>query len=272
MGVVADGIRAPGVRLAEALIRTRDGVMESVESSDPRRRRGVRGGSGMAVVVAVLGCDTAEDTKAGFAITNPSLRTAILSNIPTNSDKRCVGIAIVAEALLDGICVEENGSEDVEKIAQQIYGNLVAGRPLRHRRQIAIDGVPVPITAKEAMDIMSTLVADYYKRDYARLLKTDKGVQRLRAAQSKFVVSSDALDRILDADPDKMDAFFGAGCRVFPHGAVEDTYHVVLIGKKSNGETVLYDANDPGSPIDCAASTPTGVPISASFLLEKSHP
>ena len=71
---------------------------------------------------------TAEDTSSPAPLTTKSdtaMRVAVLRNIPTNSDKRCVGIAVVAEALLDGVQLEENGFEKTvektEEIAERIY-------------------------------------------------------------------------------------------------------------------------------------------------------
>lgn len=182
---------------------------------------------------------------------SPSLRETILRNISTNSDKRCVGISLVAEALLDGLPVEEDDCGTAEDLAQRIYDGLATNRQLRFGRQVMIEGTCVTLISKTAIDQLSTLVAEKYKQDFARLMTTEQGRRKLLAAQDSFVASPRELDRILDADADKLDAFFGSGIRRFPDGTTEDTYHAFLIGKDADGELVVYDANDPGYPIEC---------------------
>lgn len=176
-------------------------------------------------------------------------REALFRNMPTNSGKRCLGIAVVAEALLDGVPLRENGEEEVAQIARRIYGGLTTGQRLRYPRQVTIEGKRLPIYSTAALDKLSTLVADNYKRDYSRLVKTDEGRRKVLVAQNSFVATSDALERLLDADPDKLDAFFGSGRRLFPDGTVKDTFHAFLIGKGADGGIVVYDPNEPGLPI-----------------------
>ena len=67
----------------------------------------------------------------------------------------------------------------------------------------------------------------------------------------KVVKSSAELDAVLDADPDKIDAFFCVGMRRFPDGTFKDTNHAILIAKNQAGEKVIYDPNDPGEEIPC---------------------
>ena len=209
------------------------------------------------VLGVITGCDRAMAPQDAASTTTstldpkPPTRAAVLSNIPRNSDKRCVGITVVAEALLNEVRSEGTARGEVEIVAQRMYDNLTTGRHLRYPPTVMIDGMRVPITSEEAIDRLSTLVAKKYKRDYSRLLETEEGRQKLLAAGNSFVTTSCALDRILEADPDTMDAFFGSGSRLFPDGSVQDTHHAFLIGKTSNGDTVVYDANDPGLPITC---------------------
>jgi len=207
----------------------------------------------IAVMLAmVVGCNTVTDSEVGArAKTEPSPRVAILRNMPTNSNKRCLGITIVVEALLDGTCVDGEDPGELGEIAQRIYDNLAVGRPLTYCRQVAIDGVTVAITSETAIDRLSTLVADKYKRDYNRLMETNEGRQVLLNAQRTIVPSIDALGHILDADVDQTDAFCGSGIRLFPDETIDDTYHVFLIARQADGKLVVYDANDPGRPIDC---------------------
>jgi len=209
----------------------------------------------LAVLLFVTtGCGSAvaqQNTTTSANARNASPRESILRHTPTNSDKRCVGISVVSEALLDGIRLEGDGPGNVAQIAQQIYNSLPTGQEIRYRRDVTIEGVRVPIHSEAAIDKLSTLIADKYKRDYFRLLKTEEGRQKLLAAQNSFVVTSSELERILDADVDKIDAFCGFGRRLFPDGTLKKTTHAFLIGKRSDGDIVVYDPNDPGSPIIC---------------------
>jgi hypothetical protein len=212
----------------------------------------------LIVVLAVItGCGSAvipQDTTPAVAkapIPQPLTCASILRNIPTNSDKRCVGISVVAEALLDGVPLDGDGSDEAESIAKQIYGSLTTGRQLRYHRHVLIDGDRVPIDAKKSIGRLSTLVANHYKRDFSRLNQTEQGRQKLLAAEDSFVATSSELDQILVADEDKLDAFFGNGSRKFANGTVKDTHHTFLISKGPDGDVVVHDPNDPASPISC---------------------
>ncbi|MEO8496826.1 MAG: hypothetical protein ABI614_17285 [Planctomycetota bacterium] len=207
--------------------------------------------------MAFAGCGNADEPQdsppatAGKSEPIASPRAAILSSISTNSDKRCVGISLVAEALLDGLPVEGDSCDEADDVAARIYDSLTSKRQLRYLQRVSIEGTCVPLISTEAIDKISTLVAEKYKQDFSRLMTTEDGRRKLLAAQDSFVATASQLDRILDADSDKLDAFFGSGVRRFPDGTVEDTYHAFLIGKGQNGALVVYDANDPGLPIEC---------------------
>lgn len=208
------------------------------------------------VLVLIIGCDSVNSQDATSATSTaleppPLSREDILRSMPTNADKNCVGISLVAEALLDGALIDGSGGEEVEEIAQRIYASLTTAQPLRYHRHVMIDGVRVSIDSQMAITKLSTLVADLYKRDYLRLIQTEEGRQKLLTAQDSFVATSHELDRILDADPDKVDAFLGTGIRKFPDGTIEDTHHAFLISQGADGGLVVYDANDPGLPISC---------------------
>ncbi len=208
-------------------------------------------------LLAITGFAHADDPQdstpatAGSSEPVPLAREIILSSISTNSDKRCVGISVVAEALLDGVALEEDGCDEAASVADQIYDSLTTKQQLRYRPDVMVEGVCVPLISKAAIDKLGTLVADKYKRDFSRLMSTEEGRQTLLTAQDSFVATLSELERILDADPDKVDVFIGSGTRLFPDGTVELSYHAFLIGKEANGDMVVYDANDPGSPIKC---------------------
>lgn len=216
----------------------------------------------LLITITVRGIAVAQDSAPPAEAGNLRLREIVLNNLPTNSDQRCIGIAMVSEALLDGVRLEEDGPDDVAQIAQQIYLSLTNGQVVRCRRDVMIGATRVPIFSAAAIDKLSTLVADKYKRDYFRLLKTEAGRQKLFAAQSDFVVSSRDLERILAADADELDAFCGVGRRVFPDGTEKETTHAFLIARSPDGKLVVHDPNDPGRPIACQIlNTDDGVTI-----------
>jgi hypothetical protein len=175
----------------------------------------------------------------------------ILKNMPVNSESRCVGISLVAGALLEGQMLADDGADDPATLAQQIYDGALKKSAVQYRAKLSLDGGAAPIQSREALEKLSTTVADLYKQRHLELIATEKGRQRLRAAMAKVVTSSAELDAVLDADPDKIDTFFCVGMRRFPDGTFKDTNHAILIAKNSLGERVVYDPNDPGEAIPC---------------------
>jgi hypothetical protein len=189
-------------------------------------------------------------------------RTAILSRLPTNSDKRCVGITVVAAALLEGVLLPGDECDQAAEIAGRIYRGLTTGQPLRHHRYVCVAGKPAPLTSAAAMDALSTRVAEHYKRDYDRLSGTPSGRRQLVAAQNRFVATSEKLRGLLEADTDHTEVFIGIGDRTFPDGTVQETYHAFLVGLNPQGQCIIYDSNDPGKPIPCELSeTSEGVEL-----------
>lgn len=211
----------------------------------------------IAVVFLLAGCINpvaAEDrtvTADGDLEPKTLPHATFLRNMPTNSDKRCVGIIVVAEALLEGMELAGDGCDEAEVLAQRVYARLKTGQRVRHHRHVMLAGTPVPINSKAVLDRLSTLVAQHYKRDYTRLAKTKQGARKLIDAHYSFIATAKALDRILAADPDETVALFGTGTRVFPDGKMEETSHAFLIGRQASGRITVYDANDPGTPISC---------------------
>jgi len=175
----------------------------------------------------------------------------ILGQMPMNSESRCTGICLTAEALLDGEQLGADGCDTPEDLARQIYDAIGGGNRVRFQANLFIDGERIPLVSRAALYALSTVVADIYKQRYFALLKTEEGRQTLRTVQTRFVRTIAELDQLLEQDPDQTDAFCASGIRHFPDGAVRQTNHVVLIRKTDAGETVVYDPNDPGSPIPC---------------------
>ncbi len=175
----------------------------------------------------------------------------ILRNMPMNSDFRCLGIALVAEALLEGKMVEGNECENAEELGRRIYQGAEKKAVLPFRAKVCLEQGAVPIQSRESLNKLSTVVADLYKQRHLALMATSAGRQKIVAAQSANVKTTKELDELLDADRDKIHAFLAIGLRQFPDASEKPTYHVVLIAKTPASKKVVYDPNDPGTAINC---------------------
>ncbi len=178
-------------------------------------------------------------------------REDVFRNMPVNSDSRCVGISLVTGGLLEGEMLSGETAADPELLGRQIYAAALKKTPLHFPATVQLDDGPAAIQSREALEKLSTIVADIYKQRHRELIGSDAGLRRLRSAMARVVKSSDELDAILDRDPDKTDAFFCVGMRRFPDGTFKDTNHAILIAKNADGEKVVYDSNDPGAAIPC---------------------
>lgn len=182
--------------------------------------------------------------------------------MPMNSDHRCMGISLVALALLQGEALATEDCEPPADLGQKIYDSVTRGAKLRFSRQVCLSNGAQAIESPAALERLSTLVADLYKQDHFALVAAAGGLQKLEAANATFIASLKELDQILDADPARLDAFCARGYREFADGRVEGTAHVVLIGKDAAGKKFVYDPNDPGKRLDCRLQdSPTGVSI-----------
>jgi hypothetical protein len=173
-----------------------------------------------------------------------------LINMPQNSDQRCVGIAGVAEALLEGKRQEAKLS-NVDALARVVYDNFTAQEPLVYPARIMLKGKGVAIDDPLALTALSDRVAELYKADYHRLSGTPAGVRQLLQAQGNTIRTRKELDEILAADSDKTVFVCCFGERTFPDRTVKDTSHAVLIQAALDGKYVVYDPNDPGAAIRC---------------------
>jgi hypothetical protein len=180
--------------------------------------------------------------------------------MPMNSDHRCMGISLVALALLQGEPQATQGCEPPADVAQHIYDRVTRGAKVRFSRQVCLSSGPQAIESPAALERLSTIVADLYKQDHFALIAAAEGLQKLEAANASFIASRQELDQILDADSARLDAFCARGYREFADGRVEGTAHVVLICKDAAGKKFVYDPNDPGKRLDCRLEdSPTGV-------------
>jgi len=209
-----------------------------------------------AVQKAVSELDNAvpEEHEASSGAREPSAPFSpaeILRNMPVNRESRCVGISLVAGALLEGQMLTDDVTDDPATLAQQIYDASLNKTKVQFHTRLTRDDGAAPIQSRDALEQLSTTVADLYKQRHMELIATEKGRQRLRAAMGEVVTSSAELDAILDADPDQIDTFFCVGMRRFPDGTFKDTNHAILIAKNSIGDKIVYDPNDPGAAIPC---------------------
>jgi hypothetical protein len=180
---------------------------------------------------------------------------SILQNMPVNSEERCVGITIVVAALLEGNRTNGDRQDRPEELAKRIYATLTTGKPVHYSRYLLSNGRSLAIDSREALDTLSTLVADLYKEDYRRLIQTEEGRRRLFQAAGGFVRTREELEGLLDRHTDKTDVFLAGGIRRFPDGTVKETHHAVLIRNGPSGELLVFDPNDPGVPIRCRVET-----------------
>jgi hypothetical protein len=178
----------------------------------------------------------------------------ILLNMPVNSDRRCVGISLVAAALLEGECIANGACDVPRELANQIYDGAISKQQVRFPEILCLGDGRVAIQSREGLDALATAVMDRYKALYQEMIASDAGRRRLRSAERLVIRTPRELDSILDTDRDKIVAFPLVGIREFPSGEKKDTNHAVLIAKRQNGEKVVYDPNDPGRAQKCELS------------------
>lgn len=186
----------------------------------------------------------------------------ILLNMPVNSDHRCVGISLVAAALLEGELIADDRADDAGELGKQIYDAAFVKRRVRFRAKLKVDDRDEPIQSRMALNALATAVADRYKQRHLELIATAEGRNKLWTAEGAVLRDMAELDTLLAMDKDHIVAMLVAGSRRFPDGSVKDTNHAVLIAKTPAGEKVVHDPNDPGQPISCRfAKTDEGLTI-----------
>lgn len=176
-------------------------------------------------------------------------QSPFLTNMPQNSNQRCVGVAGVAEALLEGKRMDK--LSNIESLSQAIYESFVETDPITYPSRVMVKGKGVAIEDSAALTALSNRVAELYKADYRRLSNSDKGVQQLLKAQGQVVETVVELKELLADDPDKTVFFCCFGRRTFPDRTTKDTNHAVLIQSAKDGEPKVFDPNDPGAAIPC---------------------
>ncbi|MGI9457628.1 MAG: hypothetical protein ACR2NU_13775 [Aeoliella sp.] len=174
-----------------------------------------------------------------------------LARMPMNQQENCVGIAVVAAALVEGRQHPDLEAQPADLVALHIYDRLGTDQSIDFPSQVVIASQITPIFDAATLDELSELVAGFYKRDYEKLIRSKKGIARLEQATSMRVQTSVELDRLLTLDPDRLSCFCGDGMRIFTDGKTEETSHAFLIQKTKYDQFVVYDPNAPGEPHEC---------------------
>lgn len=183
----------------------------------------------------------------------------VLKNMPMNSERRCVGIAAVAEALLEGKVLERpEASMTLDQLATVIFENLSSNASIAYPAKITTSGKVLPITDPEVLDQLSSQVTELYKAEASWIAEQPRGAEKLQRAQALAVQSEKELRRALSADEDKTELLCCFGFREFPDGSYKETYHAVVIREFKDGSLAVFDPNDPGKPIRCQFSTHDG--------------
>src|SRR5688572_20255571 len=129
----------------------------------------------------------------------PFRPTEILGNMPVNSDSRCTGIALVAEALLEGERISGEECEPLQTLAKSIFENAANQATIRYRSTLCLETGAAPIHSRVALNRLSTEVTNLYKQRHLELVATAEGRRRIVAAQQTMVRTARELDAILDA-------------------------------------------------------------------------
>ena len=213
----------------------------------------------------VLGCGLiASCVKPGDGSSFPPAITAVtpsvlevadstfLSHMPMNSDQRCVGIALVAEALFAGQRLAPESMEPVEALAERVYGNVASSRRLEYPAQLQTAIGTVSIDSAAGLSALTEAVANRYKQQYFGDVANAEGQARLRQAiEQNLVRHEEHLRELLRQTGPHPQAFFGMGFRLFPNDDLKETWHAFLIGLEPTGEFYVLDSNDWGPHHTC---------------------
>jgi len=190
------------------------------------------------------------------APSRPAITAAeLLGNMPVNSDSRCLGITLVAAALLEGEPLAGGEADRPQALAEKIFEGAFTGKRVPYYSKLRVGNQDLPLQSRAALDSLATAVADRYKQRYLELVATAGGHGRLLKAQRRVLTDRGALDALLAADGDGILPVLLQGDRRFADGELKATSHAALITKNAQGEKVVYDPNDPGQPIPCELET-----------------
>lgn len=195
----------------------------------------------VALISGIALCHAAEPVFSPFLV-----------NMPMNSNKRCVGIAGTAEALIQGERSEDKHFT-VEDLAHDIYESFTSGKRIAYPAKIVVDGKSLPIENPVVLEELSTRVANLYKNQFNQFRRTREGTKKLLAAENQTVKTRDELVELLQAESEKIGLFCCFGTRVFPDGRTSHTSHAVLLQLMPHDIIAVYDPNEPGGAAECWA-------------------
>lgn len=199
---------------------------------------------------------------AETATTSPGRKENIplaLKNMPMNSERRCVGIAAVAEAILEGKISEKPGTHlHIDQLAHSIFDSLSNEARLVYPAELTIQGKRRAITDISVLYQLSSRVAELYKAEAEAVAEKPGGRRKLQTAQDLAVQSETELRQVLAEDEDKTEVLCCFGFREFPDGTYKETYHAVVVRESEDGTLAVFDPNDPGKPITCHFRTGQG--------------
>jgi hypothetical protein len=185
----------------------------------------------------------------------------VLKLLPVNSDQRCCGIAILMTALLRSQSLTAQSCERGDSLAEQLYEAAATNRSVSLPEFIDLGQGREPLLSAEGLEALSTLIADRYKRDHYQAISDEAATDRLVAATDAFLPSREQLEAVLAEDPAQLAAFLGVGLREFGDGEMRDTSHAFVLARTSAGRIMVYDPNDPRSPLPCQLTEEDGLLI-----------
>jgi hypothetical protein len=206
----------------------------------------------LAVFVGIAAARAfAQEAESRRAVEQAVRREQILRGMPVNSDSRCVGLCLVAAALLRGDAIKNDGFDLPAQLGRRIYEAASRKERVLFHATLRLEEFAAPIESREALDALATAVVDCYKARYLDLIATPAGIEKLRASERDVLQNIAELDAVLDGDPDQLVPLFVTGSRIFPDGSVQGSNHAILMVKTNAEARWIYDPNDPGTPSIC---------------------
>src|SRR5262245_45357729 len=92
--------------------------------------------------------------------TEPFKLELILRNMPVNSDLRCTGITLVAEALFEGELVSGDECDRPDELAKMIFASAGSGASVRYHSRLCLEAGAEAIQSRESLDRLSIEVAN----------------------------------------------------------------------------------------------------------------
>jgi hypothetical protein len=209
------------------------------------------------LVLLTCGCSVRDSIQEPASSPVPCEQSAVLANLPQNSDQRCFGIAIVMEALMECRSLQAGACRSAKSVAENLYDAAAANERVHLPEFVEDNGVRIPLLSRTGLELLSTMVADRYKDDHRRLV-AEGATERLASAMTAWVTSAQELNDLLHTDSDQTVAFGGIGVREFPSGEENETTHAFVLQMQSDGRIIVHDPNDPQTPAPCRLQVDAG--------------